>query len=91
VKHDNGKPRFDLIPPGPMREIAAVFEYGARKYSPDGWYRVEDGFMRYLAAAYRHINARHRGEVLDPESGLPHLAHAVTSLLFLMEWDSQQT
>jgi hypothetical protein len=29
-----------------------------------------------------------RGEAIDPESGLPHLAHALTSLAFLVECDA---
>lgn len=85
MKHDTGKPRFDLIPPLAEREVAKVLEYGARKYAPDNWRKVDDATNRYLAAVRRHLNAWQTGEAIDQESGLPHLAHAATSLLFILE------
>ena len=38
-----------------------------------------------MDACLRHINLHRRGEEVDPESGLPHLAHAVACLMFLLE------
>lgn len=35
----------------------------------------------------RHTLAWHQGEIRDPESGLHHLAHAITCLLFLVAKD----
>jgi hypothetical protein len=67
-----------------------VLEYGARKYAPDNWRKVDNPEARYLAAALRHINAWRRGEKRDQESGLSHLAHAATSLMFIMELVSEQ-
>jgi hypothetical protein len=85
VKHDQHKPRFDLIPPHAERQVAEVLEYGARKYAPDNWRKVDDARARYLAAARRHINAWQAHETNDPESGLNHLAHAIASLMFILE------
>ena len=85
IKHDQHKPRFDLIPPLAERQVAEVLEYGARKYAPDNWRKVDDAKSRYLAAARRHINAWQTGETIDPESNLPHLAHAICSLMFVAE------
>jgi hypothetical protein len=84
-KDDAGKPRFDLMPAVAELKIAEVLEYGARKYAPDNWRKVDNPEARYLAAALRHINAWRKGERRDPESGLSHLAHAATSLMFVME------
>jgi hypothetical protein len=84
-KDDAGKPRFDLMPSAAELKIAEVLEYGARKYAPDNWRKVDNPEARYLAAALRHINAWRRGESRDKESGLSHLAHAATSLMFVME------
>lgn len=83
VKHDDGKPRFDLIPPEAELEVAKVFTYGAKKYS-DNNYRIGTQWTRYVAAARRHINAWQDGESLDPETGLNHLSHAIASLMMLL-------
>lgn len=85
MKHDEAKPRFDLIPPHAERQVAEVLEYGTRKYAPDNWRKVDNAHARYLAAARRHINAWQAGEAIDPESRLNHLAHAITSLMFILE------
>lgn len=87
VKGDAHKPRFELLPPHALETVASVLAHGAAKYSDDNWRRVEGGYGRYIAAALRHVYARMKGERLDPESGMPHLAHAVCSVLFAMELD----
>lgn len=87
VKYDAGKPTFDLIPPHIELEVAKVLEFGERKYGADNWKHVENAKRKYIAAARRHLNAHQRGERLDPESGLTHIAHAICSLMFLGEFD----
>jgi hypothetical protein len=89
TKHDDGKARFDLIPPNAERTLAEVLTMGAEKYGPDNWKKVDDLERRYIAAARRHVNAYARGEVLDSESGLHHLAHAAASLLFIVEKETK--
>jgi hypothetical protein len=89
-KYDAGKARFDLMPATAELKIAGVLKYGACKYAPDNWRKVENPEARYLAAALRHINAWRRGEKRDPESGLSHLAHAATSLMFVIELVSDE-
>jgi hypothetical protein len=65
--------------------VVAVLSFGSTKYTPNGWQREEDGAAdRYYAAVLRHLVAWRRGEATDPESGLPHLAHAACGLLFLL-------
>lgn len=83
-KFDAGKTRWDLVPPEVLRRIADIFTYGAEKYAPDNWKLVRPFRSRYLAAAFRHIYAWAGGEQSDPESGMHHLAHAATNLIFLM-------
>lgn len=82
-KYDEDKPRFDLIHPDWLESIAKVLTHGANKYSANNWIDVPEAEIRYLAAAMRHINAFHKGEVFDDESGLPHLSHAACCLMFL--------
>ena len=84
-KADAGKVDLSLLPFAALDEVARVLEFGAAKYAPDAWRRVPDGHHRYVAAALRHLHAHARGEATDPESGLPHLAHAACSILFALE------
>lgn len=90
VKHDSGKPRFSLLPLKQIETVVAVLEYGAIKYAPGNWQHVENPRDRYFDAAMRHVFAWRNGEKLDPETQLPHLAHAVCCLLFLMWGDDQK-
>jgi hypothetical protein len=87
-KHDQGKPMMGLIPPHAELVLAQVLTFGAQKYSPGNWRHVENARERYMDALLRHINAVRRGEVLDPESGLPHMGHAMCCISFLIELDA---
>lgn len=83
MKFDTNKLRFDLIPAIATESLAAVLTYGAKKYKPNNWRSVDP--QRYVAAFERHWHAYISGELLDKESGLPHLAHCMTNLSFLLE------
>jgi len=83
-KHDSEKIRYDLLPFEAVDEVVKVLTFGAEKYAADNWKSVEDGERRYIAAALRHISAHQRGELIDAESGLSHLAHATTCMVFLL-------
>ena len=81
-KHDADKPRFDLLLPKFLGEMAQVLTLGARKYGDENW-KACDSPKRYLAALYRHLNAYHQGEGVDEESGVSHLAHVAVNAMFL--------
>lgn len=83
-KHDNGKLRFDLVDDAAEEEFVAVLTYGAVLYEPDGWRHVPDAEARYFAALRRHLAAHRRGELLDSETGLFHLAAAKCCVHFLL-------
>lgn len=88
MKYDTGKPRMDLVLhgfPHSLRTLGVILGFGAEKYAADSWKSVPHGVARYEAAALRHWLAHVEGEVLDPESGQPHLAHTICNLLFVME------
>ena len=72
------------MPWSALSHVVDVLMFGALKYERDQWQLVPDGERRYLAAAFRHLTAYSDGELLDQESGLPHLAHAVCCLLFIL-------
>jgi hypothetical protein len=88
-KADSEKTRFDLLPWGPVEDVARVLTVGAQKYAPDNWQKVQEARRRYFAAAMRHLVAWEQGEIADPETGLPHLAHAGCCLLFLAWFDKR--
>lgn len=85
VKYDRDKPRLDLVPPEVVIALGTVLTYGAAKYADNNW-RKNNGMRwgRVYAAMQRHLLAWHGGEDVDPESGLPHLNHALTNLAFLI-------
>ena len=85
TKADGGKPKPRLLHESMADAVASVVDvltFGAAKYSDDNWKNVEP--KRYTDALYRHLNAHHKGEANDAESGLPHLAHAACCVLFLL-------
>lgn len=89
-KDDAQKPRYDLIPPHAELELAHVLTMGAEKYGANNWHQGgPESKTRYIAAAQRHIAAYRRGETHDPESGRHHLAHAVASLMFVLEFECE--
>ena len=82
-KFDQGKPRIDLLPFEAIEDIAAIMTFGATKYEDHNWAKGMD-WGRLFGAAQRHLAAWQRGEETDPESNLPHLAHATCNLIFLL-------
>lgn len=87
-KDDTGKPSITMIPSGPLKDLAQVFMFGAKKYGKGNW---KEGFVysRLLDAVYRHMMAWFEGEDLDPESGLPHLSHATWGLVILRYFETK--
>jgi hypothetical protein len=83
MKFDDDKPDWSLLDLNILDDTVKVLTFGAKKYARDNWQKVENGEQRYYAALIRHLNAHRSGEKLDPESGLPHMAHAMCCLTFL--------
>lgn len=86
VKHDQDKPRMELISPTAIFELAKVLNFGAKKYAARNW---EKGFAwtRAIAAILRHTWAYLGGETHDPETGLSHMAHVMCEAMFLVEFE----
>ena len=68
--------------------IAEVYDFGATKYSDHNWRKGYEWSKSY-AAAMRHMTSFWNGETLDPESGLPHVAHAGFHVFALLTWLSE--
>lgn len=84
-KHDNSKPRLDLVPPAIIEAVGTIRTYGVQKYGENtNWEKVEP--ERYRAALMRHLCEYLRNpNSVDEESGLLHLWHAACNIAFLCE------
>lgn len=86
IRHDQGKARISTLPGRAIELVMQVGEFGAKKYG-DHNYRGGMPITKFLDAAYRHafVEFLFKGNDIDPESGLPHLAHAAWNLLAAAE------
>lgn len=85
-KADGGKSNPLLVEQDLVRALLMVnrvLDYGAEKYARGSWRLVE--MERYDSAARRHRISRDLGETHDAESGLLHLAHEATNILFQLQ------
>lgn len=79
------KPDLALVPPVTWVYLAKVMELGAAKYGAYNWRSKKVRRLVYLAAALRHILTDLDGEEVDPESGQPHLAHAMACMAIVLD------
>ena len=95
AKSDQGKTDWSLLP-WRSTELAAEImtqairpkSEGGSGYSLASWRIVPGGYYRFWAALMRHVIRRFvYDEVIDPESGKPHLTHAMCCLMFICEID----
>ena len=72
LRYNDGKPRFDLLPPEALKALAAHYGKGAEKYAARNWERGMD-WCKCFASLERHAWAWMGGEDLDPENGSHHM------------------
>lgn len=84
IKYDSDKPDMSLLSPLAITYLAKVLTFGAKKYSANNWRKGIDQ-SRLISAALRHIIAFQAGQDSDPETGLPHMAHAMCCCMFSIE------
>lgn len=82
ARFNDGKVDLSLIPLVTLEDEARVWEYGKRKYAAWNWAKGM-AWSIPLACCLRHLLKWQMGEENDPESGLPHLAHAMCNLRML--------
>jgi len=80
------KTPLHLVPPSGKAAVAKVMSLGADKYGPWNW-RESDNVCAstYVGAINRHLDAWWSGELIDPESGVSHLAHIAASCMILID------
>jgi hypothetical protein len=82
ARFNDGKVALDLVPLSALEDCARVFDYGRRKYAAWNWAKGM-GWSDPYGCLLRHMAAWFNGENNDPESGLPHLGHAMCNLVML--------
>lgn len=82
LRYNQGKIRYDLIPPDALEVLARIFTMGAQKYAPRNW---EKGFnwMECYASLMRHAQEWNKGVDVDDESGEPHMGHVMWNAMAL--------
>lgn len=87
ARANQGKPEYHQLPLFALEGVCHVLMYGAKKYKRANWAK---GMVWSIPfdCAMRHLIAWQRGEDIDPESGQPHLDHALTNLIFLSAYRS---
>lgn len=84
-KDDEGKLRFDLIPPRALILLAKVYTTGAEKYDDRNWEKGMS-WSRIYGAIQRHLWKFWNGEKMDEETGVPHLINAAWGCFTLTEY-----
>ena len=89
AKLDSGKPMVmrGVLQyfPRALAAVAAVSEFGAKKYAWSGWEAVPDGVQRYSDAMGRHLLGEAIDGALDPQTGLHHDAQVAWNALARLE------
>lgn len=81
------KLRWDLLPMAEVEDIVKLFHRGAKKYKPNSWKNLENGFERYRSALFRHMMAYLNGERYDPETEANHLTAVAWNALVMLWFD----
>jgi Domain of unknown function (DUF5664) len=79
------KAPWHLVPYDALGEIVKVLWYGAKKYDERNWEKGMD-YSDVFGGVQRHLSAWWNREDNDPETGLSHLSHAGTGILFLLAY-----
>lgn len=89
MKNDflDNKPRWDLLPLQEIEDLVKVYTAGAKKYAPNNWQKLDNGYQRYKAALFRHLLAYEKGEKIDPDTKCMHLAQVVWNAVAMLWFD----
>lgn len=56
----------------------------AKKYGPNKWQNLPDGYQRYKGAMLRHLTELEKGNDIDPETGCLHAAQIVWNAIAML-------
>lgn len=84
-----GKPRYDLIPPEMLKRLAELYARGAEKYGDNNWREADPGskveMARFQASAFRHFMQWMNGEMDEDH------ASAIVFNVWAWEWVSNHS
>ena len=83
--YGEAKPKLSDTPTIGIQLLGQVHSNGANKYGRFNWREHQVSSTVYYDAAQRHLMAWFNGENIDPESGLPHLAHVMACCNILLD------
>lgn len=100
LRYNEGKRSWSLVDFKALEPMVEVLEYGRDKYTvklPDGkvisgahnWKKGLD-MMQILESLSRHLFAMMDGELIDPESGKPHIGHLMCNAMFWSHFYQQK-
>lgn len=89
-KKDQGKTRYELLPPELLYAVSEILTFGAKKYADRNWElgmdwsRVYGALMRHLWAWWNPFTSS-----VDEETGKSHLWHAGCCIAFLIAYEAR--
>lgn len=86
IKNDrkDDKVMMELLPWKELEEIAKVYTAGAKKYGPNKWQNLPDGYQRYKGAMLRHLTEVEKGNDVDPDTGCLHAAQVAWNAIAML-------
>ena len=89
IKNDikDGKLMWELLPLQDIENIVEVYTAGAKKYGPNQWENLPNGYQRYKAAMLRHLVEYEKGHRIDSGTGCQHLAQVEWNAIALLHYD----
>lgn len=86
ARSNGGKVQYNLIPFHLLAGVARVLTFGKVKYAPWNWAKGSDWSVSFDCLLRHLFKWFFCGEEIDEETGLHHLDHAMTNLLFLRHY-----
>lgn len=89
LRYNDGKPRYDLLPPEALDALADHYRKGAEKYDVRNWERGMP-WGKCFASLMRHGWAWLRGEDFDQETGTHHMVAVAWNALALYTYHKRR-
>jgi hypothetical protein len=81
LRYNEGKLQWSLVDLTSFEGMVRVLMFGAQKYSRENWKKGLN-ILEIMDSMLRHLSAMMRGELIDPETGLPHNSHLQCNTMF---------